>query len=256
MRGCALYSCGQHKLFKLISLHAICCLGAIVLVSNATSAAEPAHGKDDAHVHAENGDTGNVHHEHDSHDDAHHDDHDAHGGASHGDDTHHAGEHGAPNIWEDLSFWSIIAFAGFVLAIAKLGLWDSLKTNMAKREASETHLIAAAEGELATVQESVKQFRGQLEAMDETTTATLAEAQRDADHTRQDLIDTANREASQMLHRAEHEIARSRDQSLNNLFEHMANRVCEAAEARVRSGLQGADQDRLIDDTLNQFASS
>lgn len=248
-----MYSCGQHKLFKPFSLHAICCLGAFVLVSNVTSAADTAHGKDDAHVNAEDGNAVN---EHDGHEETHHDDHAAHGSANHGDDSHHAGAHAAPSIWEDLSFWSIIAFAGFVLAIAKLGLWDSLKTNMARREASEIQSIAAAEGDLATAQESVRQFRGQLEAMDETTTATLAEAQRDADHTRQDLIDTANREASQMLQRAQHEIARSRDQSLNNLFEHMASRVCEAVESKVRAGLQAADQDRLIDDTLNQFASN
>ncbi|WP_231739643.1 ATP synthase F0 subunit B [Thalassoglobus polymorphus] len=176
-------------------------------------------------------------------------------GELHHDDAH-GDDHGAPPFREDTAFWSIIAFAGLCFAVVKLGLWNSLQTNMAAREEKEINLISTAEGHLTEAQQSLNQYRGQLEAMDETVAETIAEAGRDADHTQTEIIELAKREASLMLHRAEHEISRSRDQSLNSLFEHLAHRVAEATEAKVRANLQTEDQDRLIDDTLNQLVAN
>lgn len=184
-------------------------------------------------------------------DHGHEEDHDA---AGHGADGHD--DHEKPTIWADLSFWSIIAFAGFCFAIVKLGLWDSLITNMAAREKVENDLISVAEAHLASAQASLNQYRGQLEAMDETVAETLAEAKRDATHTEKEIIELANREAAQMLERAKHEIDRTRDQTLNDLFDHLSKRVTESAEAKLRTQLQSSDQDKLIDETLGQLVTN
>lgn len=177
-----------------------------------------------------------------------------HGADAHHDDAH--GDHGKPTIWADLSFWSIIAFAGFCFAIVKLGLWDSLITNMAAREKDENESIDKAEGHLAAAQATLNQYRGQLEAMDETVAETLAEAKRDAVHTETEIVELANREAANMLKRAEHEIERNKDQTLNDLFDHLAQRVTDSAEAKLRTQLQSSDQDKLIEDTLGQLVAN
>lgn len=182
--------------------------------------------------------------------------HAAEGAAHSAEDRHTLTDHGdeKPTIWADLAFWSIIAFAGFCFAIVKLGLWDSLVTNMSQREQHEIQLIATAEGHLASAKAVLNQYRGQLEAMEETVVESLAEAKRDAQHTQSEIVELANCEASLMLVRAKHEIDRSRDQTLNRLFEHLSRSVAAATEASVRANLVAADQDRLIDDTLSQLA--
>lgn len=193
-----------------------------------------------------------------AHADAEHDSHGNHaaGHDDHHGDGHHGEHHGKPPLAEDLAFWSIIAFAGFCFAIVKLGLWDSLKRNMGLRETRERNLIAQAESKLAEAEAAARECRGRLEAMDETIREIMAEAGRDADYTRSDILSVAQREADVLFQRANHDISRVKDQTLHDLFTHLANRVSQAAEERMRTQLQSADQDRLIEETLNQLVSS
>ena len=179
---------------------------------------------------------------------------DSHGHTAEG-EHHEGGGHNAPSLKSDSALWSIIAFAGFCFAIQKLGIWNWLKTSMAEREQNEGAVIAAAENLLAEAQASLNQYRGQLEAMDETVAEILAEAKRDADHTQSDIVATANREAELIVSRVKQEIERSRDHSLHDLFDHLAQRVTAAAEAKVKANLQADDQNRLIDETLSQLTT-
>ena len=172
-------------------------------------------------------------------------------------DLHGAGDHhGGPPIAEDLAFWSTLAFIGFLFAMQKLGIFDWLLTSMAAREKEQNYVISVAEGHLNAAHTDLNQYRGKLEAMDETVQEILAEAGRDAEHARTQIVLTAENEARLMVKRAEVEIGRARDHSLHNLFEHFANSVSAAVETRVRQGLEASDQDRLIDDTLNQMAET
>lgn len=183
----------------------------------------------------------------------------SHGDGEHGDaygDGHGDGHHGPPSLGADEAFWGFIAFLGFCWAIKKLGLWRSLKTNMAAREQLEIDVIAQAEAKLAEAQRELTACRGRLEAMDETIAEILAEAKRDAEHTQNDILETARREAALISQRAEHEIDRFKDQSIKDLFDHLSGRVTESAIEKVRSSLQQQDQDRLIEETLNQFAGT
>ncbi len=232
----------HHNLFSLSMLFGL--LFAVpVLLCGAVLAEDEGHDADD-HEHAAGDHT---------HDEDHDDEHDA--GAHHAEDASHD-SHGAPPLKEDSAFWSILAFAGFCFAINKLGIWNWLHVSMAEREKNEGDVIATAENHLAEARVSLGKYRGQLEAMDETVAETLAEAKRDADHTQGEIVEAANREAELMVHRTEHEIERSRDQSLNSLFGHLAQRVAEAAEVKVKANLQANDQDRLIDETLSQLTTS
>lgn len=164
-----------------------------------------------------------------------------------------AAGHGG-GIKEDLPFWGIVAFIGFLIAIKKLG-WDSLTSGMQDREANENRLIAEAEQLRASTAEQLRLNKGQMESLDELVRQTLAEAQRDADHTRKDIRAAAEQEALLSRQRAEQEISRVRNQSLSDLFEATASRIAAEAEARIRKTLTPGAQQRLIDAAVGEFVA-
>ncbi len=193
-----------------------------------------------------------VHADTDHSDPAHQQGHAEGSHAEGGHDVHHA----PITPYNDLPLWGLVAFIGFVWAFKKLGLWDSLLLNMKEREEITKNEISSAENHLTSARSMLSNYKGQLEAMDETIKATLAEAGRDAEHTHQEILDVAAKEAAAASERALHEINRVRDQSLLEIFSSMADKVAQATEATVRQKLSNDDQDRLIDETLNQLTHS
>jgi len=192
------------------------------------------------------------------HGDHGHGDESDHDKAGHGDGGHGEGGHGHPkySLMHDLNFWSMIAFIGFVGAIFKLGLWNLLTSTMSERENRENEQIANAEGALSSAQSDLSGYKGQLESIDDRIRETLEEAERDAKHTQDEILEAAASEAQLASDRATHEIERVRDQSLNDLFSNLASKVSAATEAIVREKLESQDQDRLIDDTLEQLSTT
>ena len=65
---------------------------------------------------------------------------------------------------------------------------------------------------------------------------------------------TALQHAEVRHYRAIAEINRAKDQALDELFSTLAKQVSQATEQVVGRALTGADQERLIQDALQQFA--
>lgn len=162
--------------------------------------------------------------------------------------------HGPASLREDLPFWGLIAFVGFLIAIKKLG-WDSLTSGMSEREATENRLIAEAEQLRDQTAAQLRKNKGMMEALDELVRSTLAEAERDADHTRRDIRALADKEAALSRQRAESEIGRVRDQSLSELFSATAARIAAEAERRIRAQLTPDQQQRLVDAAVGEFVT-
>lgn len=180
----------------------------------------------------------------------------AHGAeAAHDSAGGHGEEHEYTGISSDLPFWGIIAFIGFVLAIKKLG-WGSFTSGLAGREAEEQRLIDDAEGLQRQAAEQLQTHRGMMEAVDEQIREVLAEAERDAEHTRSDIRAVANREAANARARADLEVSRVKDQTLNDLFETFSQQVISATQQKLHGGLNQAAQDQLIDEALAEFTAS
>jgi F0F1-type ATP synthase membrane subunit b/b' len=169
-------------------------------------------------------------------------------------ETAHDAAHGASGIKEDLALWGFVAFLGFLLALKFLG-WVPLTSGMRAREEAENRLLQDAERLRDETAALLRQQKGQMEALDEKIRATLAEAQRDADHTRRDIRAVADRESALARQRAELEIGRVRDQSLSELFATAADRITALAESRLREKLSPAVQQRLIDETVSDFGT-
>ena len=164
------------------------------------------------------------------------------------------GGEGHGGIGGDLAFWSLVTFVGFVWVIRKLG-WKGFVDGLNDRERLENEAIADAEGKNRDAQQHLSDRKGELEAIDETTREFIEEAHRDADRTRTDIVAAATTEAETLKRRALREIERTRDQSLKELFDTMAQRVVERTEQRLQETLTDADQERLMDESLAQFTA-
>lgn len=175
-----------------------------------------------------------------------------------------AGAHGAehdphakppgPIEWKtDLALWSLIVFVLFV-AILKVFAWGPLSSALDSREARIKNDIAHAEEARIKAEKMLVEYQAKLAAAQDEILKTLAEARRDAEHTRQEMLAQAEKEVTATKERALAEIERTKDQALNELFNHMAGTVANATERVLGRALTDADQDRLIGDALAEFS--
>jgi F-type H+-transporting ATPase subunit b len=165
-----------------------------------------------------------------------------------------AGHHGSGSLKEDLPFWGLVAFFGFLVALKFLG-WKPLTSGMRDREAAERKLIADAESLRERTAEQLRKNKGMMESLDEKVRSALAEAQRDAETTRRDIRTIADGEAKLARQRADAEITRSWNQSLHDLFASTTERIAALAETRIRERLSAADQQQLIDAAVSDFVA-
>ena len=93
-----------------------------------------------------------------------------------------------------------------------------------------------------------------LDSVQDDVRAILAEARRDADHAKNEIVAAAQKEAEANRQRAIVDIERARDQALDELFFQMGKSVRLATEQVIGRALTGADNDRLIEEALNTFA--
>jgi F-type H+-transporting ATPase subunit b len=143
-----------------------------------------------------------------------------------------------------------------VFAILFFGLytkaWPKITTALEEREAGIRRAIADAEKARLDAAEMLKQHQAKLDQVQEEVKAILAEARRDAERTKADIMASANTEATATKNRAIAEIERAKDQALNELFDRMANQVAKATEQVVGRSITADDQNRYIREALAQ----
>jgi F-type H+-transporting ATPase subunit b len=166
------------------------------------------------------------------------------------------GEHAKPDplAWSyNLSIFSLIVFVLFLLVLSKLA-WKPLSQGLDRREARIRDDIAAAEQARAKAERMLAEHAAKLDRVQDEVKAILSEARRDAEVARQNIVSDAQAEAKATRDRAISEIDRAKDQALKEMFDHFAQRVADATEHVLGSGLTPADQDRLINDALTRIA--
>ena len=170
---------------------------------------------------------------------------DAHGGQ----DKHAA----LPMSWtRDLALFSLVTFVVYV-AVLKAGAWGPLQSGLNERERGIRQNIADAESTRLKAEALLKDYELKLAKVQEEVRDILAEARRDAEHTKLDIVTTAQREADATKQRAIAEIERSRDQALSELFDFVSNNVIGATEQVIGRSLSSDDQSRLVNDALAQM---
>jgi F-type H+-transporting ATPase subunit b len=178
---------------------------------------------------------------------------------AHGDHGHgaHLGEKGVnkdPSEWKgDLAIFSLIVFAGlFFILYAKA--WPKIGSALEEREAGIRRAIADAEKARIDSAEMLKQHQAKLESVQEEVKAILAEARRDAEQTKNDIVASANTEATNIKNRAVADINLAKDQALHELFNKMADQVAAATTHVVGRTVTGDDQNRFIREALSQVS--
>ena len=181
---------------------------------------------------------------------------DAHGEAAHAAEDHggdHGHDAGLPMNWsKDLALFSLITFAVY-LAVLRVGAWGPLQAGLNERERGIRQNIADAESSRLKSEALLKDHELKLAKVHEEVRDILADARRDADHTKQEIITTAQQEADATKHRAIAEIERSRDQALKELFDFVSTNVVNATEQVIGRSLSGDDHDRIVKDALSQM---
>jgi F-type H+-transporting ATPase subunit b len=164
-----------------------------------------------------------------------------------------AHEPGPITFEADLAVWSLITFIVFLWVLKKFA-WAPLIQGLDKREAGVLDNIAGAEAARIKAEKMLAEHASKLEKVQEEVREIIAEARRDAEHTKNDIVAAAQKEADASRQRAVHDIERARDQALDELFDHMGRSVRKATETVIGRSLTGPDNDRLIEEALSGFA--
>ena len=167
----------------------------------------------------------------------------------------HEEEHAAPGplAWSaDLALFSLIVFVIFLLVLTKLA-WKPMTEGLDDRERRIRDDISGAEAARLKAERMLEEHAAKLDHVQDQVKVILAEARRDADVARQNIVATAQAEAEATKNRAVSEIERARDQAMNELFDTMSNGVAEATAHVLGHGLNEDIQQRLIDEALTRF---
>lgn len=153
----------------------------------------------------------------------------------------------------DLAVWTLVTFVVFLFVLKKFA-WGPIIEGLDKRESSVLDNIAGAESARIKAEKMLAEHAAKLDKVQEEVREILAGARRDAEHTKNEIMATAQKEADANRQRAVQEIQRARDQALDDLFNHMGRCVSEATEQVIGRALTGADNERLIEEALSGFA--
>lgn len=180
--------------------------------------------------------------------------------AHHGDGHHpHIGEPGKepePISWRaDLAIYTLAIFLLFAFILGKFA-WGPIVKGLDAREASIRKDIEDAELARVKAEELLADHQKQLDAVQDEVREIIAEARRDAEHTKNEIVTAAQQEAEATRNRALDEIDRAKEQALHELFNAMSDRVAVATEHVLGRALTDDDRGRLIDDALSQFAET
>lgn len=169
----------------------------------------------------------------------------------------HIGEEGVSNdpteFKVDLAIYTFIVFI-LLMALLHRFAWGPITEGLERREASIHNNIAAAESARIKAEKMLAEHAAKLDKVQDEVREIVAEARRDAEHTKNEIIAAAQKEAEASRQRAVQDIERARDQAMDELFAHMARSVRGATEQVIGRALTGADNDRLIEEALSTFA--
>ncbi len=164
-------------------------------------------------------------------------------------------EPGAPmDFVGDLALWSLVTFVVYLIVLKKAA-WGPLIQGLDQREAKMKQQIADAESARVKAEAMLAEHAKKLDKVQDEVKAILAEARRDAEHTKQDIVSAANKEAEATRKRAVDDIEHARDLAMKDLFDFVSANVIGATEHVLGRALSDDDQNRLVLEAVNQMGS-
>lgn len=168
------------------------------------------------------------------------------------------GGHAAPgapmDFVGDLAIWSLVTFVVYLIVLKKAA-WGPLIQGLDQRESKVKQQIADAEAARVKAEQMLAEHAKKLDKVQDEVKEILAEARRDAEHTKTEIIATANKEAEATRRRAVEDIEHARDVAMKELFDFVSANVIGATEHVLGRALSNDDQNRLVQEALNQMGS-
>ncbi len=173
-------------------------------------------------------------------------------------DAGHGDAHAAPSaplgFKADLAIWSLVTFVVYIVVLKKAA-WGPLIQGLDTREGRMKQQLADAESARGNAEAMLADHAKKLDKVQDEVKEILAEARRDAEHTKQDIVAAANKEAEATRKRAVEDIERARDVAMKELFDFVSSNVIGATEHVLGRALSNDDQQRLVQDALSQMGS-
>lgn len=164
-------------------------------------------------------------------------------------------EEGAPlGFKADLALWSLVTFSIFLWVLKRFA-WGPLIEGLDRRESHVKQNIVDAEESRLKAEAMLAEHAKRLEKVQDEVSAIIASARKDAEQMKNDIVAEARNEAEATKQRAIEEIERSRDEALQQLFDHMAGNVAVATEYVLGRRLDDSDQHRLIEEALSNLSN-
>jgi len=159
-----------------------------------------------------------------------------------------------PSEWKgDLAIFSLIVFL-LLFAVLYAKAWPKIGSALEEREAGIRRAIADAEKARLDSAEMLRQHQAKLDAVQEEVKTLLADARKGAEQMKNEIVASANTEATNIKNRAVAEINVAKDQALQELFGKMADQVAAATTQAVGRTVTGDDQNRFIREALSQVS--
>jgi F-type H+-transporting ATPase subunit b len=139
-------------------------------------------------------------------------------------------EEGVPlKFKKDLALWSAVTFLIFLFLLGKFA-WKPLVSALDEREGKIRGDISAAESARLKAEQMLAEHASRMAKVQDEVREALAQARRDADHLKQEIVTQAQKEAQAARDRAVGDISRARDSALKDLFDVMAGEVARATQ--------------------------
>lgn len=188
----------------------------------------------------------------------------AHAQEPHAADPHAAAAHGAeeaahaaPSLFSvepGLLIWTIITFL-VVLVVLRLTAWGPMMKALAERENRIAGAIADADRIKSEAESLLARYETVLDKAKDDARGILDEARKDGLALRDGIRDKAHEEAEEFKARAHREIQLAKDGAVQELWDTAANLSTELAGRILGRSLEGADQDRLVRELIEEMRS-
>jgi F-type H+-transporting ATPase subunit b len=155
----------------------------------------------------------------------------------------------------DLAIWTAVVFLLLLAVLAKFA-WGPISQALDQREQRIADYIAAAEQAGEEGRRLLTQYEAKLAGAADEVRRLLEEARRDAEHTRQHILDDAKAGAQAEHDRQMREIRIATDQAIQALAEASANMAVDLAGKIVRAKLSAQDHEGLIREAVEKFAAA
>lgn len=182
-----------------------------------------------------------------------------HGADTHAVDAHGAEEaaHAAPSLFSvepGLLIWTIITFI-VVLIVLRLTAWGPMMKALAERENRISGAIAEADRIKSEAESLLARYETLLDKAKDEARGILDEARKDGLALRDGIREKAQEEAEEFKARAHREIELAKDGAVQELWDTAAGLSTDLATRILGRTLDGADQDRLVRELIQEMKS-